>query len=102
MIIRIPKENKEEIIRSLQNYFYNERSEEIGHLAAENLLDFVLKEIGPYFYNQGVKDTKEMVEQKDAKFRGRYTFSRETNHTEQELMTIAGKKYGRIGIFLWA
>jgi uncharacterized protein (DUF2164 family) len=64
MIIRIPNENKEEIIRSLQNYFYNERSEEIGNIAAENLLDFILKEIGPYFYNQGVKDTKEMVEQK--------------------------------------
>ena len=49
MIIRIPKENKEEIIRSLQHYFYNERSEEIGNIAAENLLDFVLKEIGPIF-----------------------------------------------------
>ena len=47
MIIRIPKENKEEIISSLQSYFYNERSEEIGNLAAENLLDFVLKEIPP-------------------------------------------------------
>ena len=64
MIIRIPKENKEEIISSLQNFFYYERLEEIGHLAAENFLDFVLKEIGPYFYNQGIKDTKDMVDQK--------------------------------------
>ncbi|WP_085993383.1 DUF2164 domain-containing protein [Oceanobacillus senegalensis] len=64
MVMKLPKENKEEIISSLLDYFYTERSEEIGHLAAENLLDFVVKEVGPYLYNQGVKDTKEMVEQK--------------------------------------
>ncbi|WP_088103074.1 DUF2164 domain-containing protein [Halalkalibacter urbisdiaboli] len=64
MYIRLPKENKDKIISKLQDYFYNERSEEIGNLAAENLLDFVLKEIGPYFYNQGVKDAKEVFEQK--------------------------------------
>lgn len=42
MVIRIPKEDKEEIIRSLQGYFHKEQGEEIGHLAAENFLDFVL------------------------------------------------------------
>ncbi|GFZ87657.1 hypothetical protein GCM10010978_29320 [Compostibacillus humi] len=63
-MIRIPKENREEIVQSLQDYFYNELSEEIGNLAAENLLDFILKEIGPYCYNQGVNDAKVMVEQK--------------------------------------
>jgi uncharacterized protein (DUF2164 family) len=62
--IRLPKEDKDQIIDKLKDYFDNERSEEIGDLAAENLLDFVLKEIGPYFYNQGVKDSKEMLEQK--------------------------------------
>ena len=38
MIIRIPKENKEEIIRSLQHYFYNERSEEIGNILQKTYL----------------------------------------------------------------
>jgi len=64
MYIRLPKESKDQIIYKIKDYFYNERSEEIGDLAAGNLLDFVLKEIGPYFYNQGVKDAKEMFEQK--------------------------------------
>lgn len=64
MYIRLPKEIKDQIIYKIKDYFYNERSEEIGDLAAGNLLDFVLKEIGPYFYNQGVKDAKEMFEQK--------------------------------------
>jgi uncharacterized protein (DUF2164 family) len=64
MYIKLPKENKDQIIDKIKDYFYNERSEEIGDLAAENLLDFVLKEIAPYLYNQGVKDAKVMVEQK--------------------------------------
>ncbi|GAE37602.1 DUF2164 domain-containing protein [Halalkalibacter akibai] len=64
MYIRLPKENKDQIISKLQDYFYNKRAEEIGNLGAENLLDFVLKEIGPYFYNQGIMDAKEVFEQK--------------------------------------
>jgi uncharacterized protein (DUF2164 family) len=64
MYIRFPKENKDHIIGELKDYFYNERSEEIGNLAAENLLDFILKDIGPYLYNQGVKDAKKVCEQK--------------------------------------
>lgn len=64
MYIRLPKETKDQIKEELKEYFYYERSEEIGDLAAENMLDFILKEIGPYFYNQGVKDAKEMVNQK--------------------------------------
>ncbi|MCR1834718.1 DUF2164 domain-containing protein [Oceanobacillus caeni] len=64
MYTRLPKEIKDQIKEELKEYFYYERSEEIGDLAAENMLDFILKEIGPYFYNQGVKDAKEMVNQK--------------------------------------
>lgn len=63
MLIRIPRENKEDLIRSLQHYFHTERSEEIGQLAAENLLDFFLKKMSPYVYNQGVEDAKKMLEQ---------------------------------------
>ncbi|MCQ6275459.1 DUF2164 domain-containing protein [Bacillus sp. V3B] len=64
MYIRLPKENKDQIKDNLKEFFYNERSEEIGDLAAENVLDFILKEVGPYLYNQGVKDAKDMFEQK--------------------------------------
>ncbi len=51
------------MIAKLQDYFYREMSEEIGDLAAGNLYEFFIKEMGPYFYNQGVKDAKFIVEQ---------------------------------------
>jgi uncharacterized protein (DUF2164 family) len=64
MYIKLPKENKDKIIDDLKEYFKTERSEEMGDLAAGNLLEFFSKEIGPYFYNKGVKDSREMLEQK--------------------------------------
>lgn len=39
MYIRLPKENKDQLKEELKEYFYYERSEEIGDLAAENILD---------------------------------------------------------------
>lgn len=64
MFVRLPKEDKDALIHSIQDFFYQERSEEIGQLAAENILEFIVKEIGPTLYNQGVNDTRVMVEQK--------------------------------------
>ncbi|WP_163970424.1 DUF2164 domain-containing protein [Oceanobacillus halotolerans] len=64
MYVRFSKAEKDKIKENLKVYFEQERSEEIGDLAAENLFDFLVKEVGPYFYNQGIKDAKEMVEQK--------------------------------------
>jgi uncharacterized protein (DUF2164 family) len=37
-------------------YFENERNEELGDLAASMVLDFIIKDMAPYFYNQGVLD----------------------------------------------
>jgi len=64
MNIQLRKEEKEELMESIKEFFYEERSEEIGDLAAGNFLEFITKEIGPYFYNQGVQDAKHMVEMK--------------------------------------
>lgn len=64
MFIKMPKEEKEFIITKIQAYFELERGEEIGVLAADQLFDYFLKEIGPYIYNQGVQDSKKMVDQK--------------------------------------
>jgi len=62
--IKIPREQKLEIIASIQDYFQTERSEEIGELAAENLLDFMLKELSPYAYNQAISDARRLIDQK--------------------------------------
>lgn len=63
MNMRLPKEAKEQLIGILRDYFYREHETELGDLAAENILEFIKEEAGPYFYNQGVQDAKEMVEQ---------------------------------------
>lgn len=57
LIKKLPKEHKQYLVNRLQDYFYEERSEEISELAAGLLLDFVLKEIGPVIYNQAIDDT---------------------------------------------
>ncbi|MDY0404375.1 DUF2164 domain-containing protein [Virgibacillus sp. 179-BFC.A HS] len=64
MYSKFPKEQHDVFIAKLKDYFYSERSEEIGDLAAENMAAFIAKEIGPLFYNQGVKDAKGMLDQK--------------------------------------
>lgn len=63
MFMRLTKESKEQITGNLKDYFYREYGEELGDLAADNLLEFIKTDIGPYFYNEGIRDAKEMVEQ---------------------------------------
>ncbi|MDY0408983.1 DUF2164 domain-containing protein [Virgibacillus soli] len=62
--MKFPNENKRQIIEMVKDYYNNEHGMEIGDLAAENFFDFIYKEIGPYFYNQGVRDAKSILEQK--------------------------------------
>ncbi|WP_379134719.1 DUF2164 domain-containing protein [Paenibacillus sp. sgz500958] len=62
--IKLPKEEKAELVRSIQAYFEEERSETLGDLGAEQLLDFMLGEIGPYVYNKAVSDARTLVGQK--------------------------------------
>ncbi|MFC7370190.1 DUF2164 domain-containing protein [Fictibacillus iocasae] len=64
MLMKWSKEDKSEAIRSIQSYFWDERGEEIGELAAEGLLQFVIENIGPHLYNKGVDDAKKMTEDK--------------------------------------
>ncbi|OME06529.1 MULTISPECIES: DUF2164 domain-containing protein [Paenibacillus] len=62
--LKIPREHKLQITASMQEYFDTELSSEIGQLASENLLDFMLKELSPYIYNQALADARKMIEQK--------------------------------------
>lgn len=59
--IKLPKEQKEEIVRSVQAYFEEERSESIGQLAAEQLIDLMISELEPYIYNKAIEDTRMMI-----------------------------------------
>ncbi len=55
--ITIEKDERERLILKIKYYFMNVREEEIGDLAAGLLLDFIVDEMAPAFYNQGVRDS---------------------------------------------
>ena len=55
--ITLSKEKRKEMITTIQNHFEKERDEVLGDLAASIILDFIINELGPDFYNQGVYDT---------------------------------------------
>jgi uncharacterized protein (DUF2164 family) len=56
--IEIPKQTREEAIRSLQRYFQQEMPEPLGDLRAGLLLNFILEEIGPVVYNRAIADAQ--------------------------------------------
>ncbi|MFC0189670.1 DUF2164 domain-containing protein [Fictibacillus aquaticus] len=64
MLMKWSKEQKADAVRNIQSFFWDERGEEIGMLAAENLLQFMIDTLGPHMYNQGIEDAKKMTEDK--------------------------------------
>ncbi|MCA1012913.1 DUF2164 domain-containing protein [Halobacillus halophilus] len=64
MLPSLKKEEKDYVIAKIQEYFEFERGEEIGDLAADQLLQLMIEELGPFIYNRGVQDARQMVEQK--------------------------------------
>ncbi|MFC3747479.1 DUF2164 domain-containing protein [Paenibacillus sp. GCM10012306] len=63
-VIKLPKEQRELLVENIRNHFEAERGETIGHLAADNLLDFFLQELGPSIYNEALKDCRSLVGQR--------------------------------------
>ncbi|EJC80282.1 hypothetical protein Rleg4DRAFT_1903 [Rhizobium leguminosarum bv. trifolii WSM2297] len=55
--IEFSREEKVEIVSRIRAYFDREL-DPIGALPAEFLLDFFAEEIGPYFYNRGLRDAQ--------------------------------------------
>jgi uncharacterized protein (DUF2164 family) len=62
--IKLTKEKRDDMVSAIKNYFLKEREEEIGNLAAGLLLEFILDELAPEFYNQGVYDSYKHMEDK--------------------------------------
>ncbi|ANT57103.1 DUF2164 domain-containing protein [Bacillus altitudinis] len=60
----LTKEEKNQMMIAIQRYFAEEREEEIGELAAINLLEFITKHLGSYYYNQGVRDSRNIAVQR--------------------------------------
>ncbi|MBU5440162.1 DUF2164 domain-containing protein [Tissierella sp. MSJ-40] len=62
--IKLSKEKKDKMISAIKNYFLNEREEDLGDLSAALILDFFINEIAPEFYNQGVYDSYNYMNEK--------------------------------------
>ena len=59
--IVLRKEVEEEIIKQIKSFSLTDRDEEISDFKASLYLDFILKEIGPYIYNQAVDDAYQLM-----------------------------------------
>ncbi|MFZ2190139.1 MAG: DUF2164 domain-containing protein [Candidatus Magasanikiibacteriota bacterium] len=60
----LPKEKKKNCLEEIITFFREERNEELGVIAAEDILDFFLENIGTDIYNKGVDDAKETVKKR--------------------------------------
>ncbi len=57
----LPKEKRKICIDEIITFFKQKRDEEIGMIAAEDVLDFFLQNIGTDIYNKGVEDSKNLL-----------------------------------------
>jgi uncharacterized protein (DUF2164 family) len=58
MAIELKKQETADLIPSLQKYFREELDQDLSELQARFLLKFILQEIAPFAYNQGVADAE--------------------------------------------
>lgn len=59
--IEFSKDDKDTLVRKIQLYFSEELQQQIGRFDAEFLLDFISRELGAYYYNQGLHDAQAAV-----------------------------------------
>lgn len=62
--IKLNDLDKAVLITKLQSYFENELDYELGQFDADFLLDFIAKEFGAVFYNQGLYDAQTILDSK--------------------------------------
>jgi uncharacterized protein (DUF2164 family) len=70
MAIELAKEVRVEALDSLSRYVNELFEERIGNVAASQLLDFFLEEIGPSIYNKAVADVQERMQARVADLSG--------------------------------
>ncbi|EKE06790.1 MAG: hypothetical protein ACD_18C00280G0008 [uncultured bacterium] len=60
----LSEEERRNHINKIITFFSEERSEEIGVIAAEEVLDFFLENFTKPIYNKGIEEVKEMFKEK--------------------------------------
>jgi len=59
--ITLSNAQKDDFIDKLRNYLDQELGQDIGRFDAEFLVDFIGKEFGAHYYNQGLSDARDVV-----------------------------------------
>jgi uncharacterized protein (DUF2164 family) len=62
--IKLNKIERQELISEIKHYFLVEKGEEVSDFNASLLLDFIIETVGPYIYNQAVRDAHELMSEK--------------------------------------
>ena len=62
--LKLDKENRDKLIEGIIAYFHEEHDEELGELAAGFLLDYFCEQLGPIYYNQGLRDAHTFINDK--------------------------------------
>ncbi|MDP3801732.1 DUF2164 domain-containing protein [Brevundimonas sp.] len=62
--IQFSREETADITAKLRTYFRDELEMDLAALPAEMLLDFLGRQIGPFFYNRGLYDAQAVVAKK--------------------------------------
>ena len=62
MTIELPREVRDEAVKSIERYFLENMEHKIGNIAAAGLLGYFLEEIGPVIYNRAVADVQERLQ----------------------------------------
>jgi uncharacterized protein (DUF2164 family) len=64
MALELSKQELQEVVPSLRRWFREELEQELSEMRARFLIDYFLKEIAPFAYNQGVKDAESFFRSK--------------------------------------
>ena len=63
-MIEFSYKEKEALMEKIQKYMNDELDIEIGQFDAGFLLDFMTEQVGPAFYNKGVQDSQQVLDEK--------------------------------------
>ena len=62
--IELSREQTDHLISKIKDYFEQELDQDIGGFEAEFLIQFLAREVGPYFYNRGLTDAQVLLNEK--------------------------------------
>ncbi len=60
----LPKAKRKSLIEEIITFFKQERDENLGIIAAEDILDFFLQNMAEDIYNKGIEDSKKLLKER--------------------------------------